>query len=147
MLCGVGIRPSVGLSVLATAPAPYGTLHDLLWTLVYHDSWPASSSNWRRPSCSGPARHGAGHLAWPAEVPRPPARGLFGRNLLFAAVCAAIVSPWAALALAAVAIALSWFVFGELVPLLLFAPFLQRGGVCRVGGAACPASGWSPSHC
>jgi hypothetical protein len=56
---------------------------------------------------------------------------LLGRNLLFAAVCAAIISPWAALAMAAVAIALSWFVFGELVPLLLFAPFLQRGGVCR----------------
>jgi hypothetical protein len=56
---------------------------------------------------------------------------LLGRNLLFAAVCAVIVSPWAALALAAVAIALSWFVFGELLPLLLFAPFLQRGGVCR----------------
>ena len=39
------------------------------------------------------------------------------------------MSPWAAVAMAAVAIALSWFVFGELVPLLLFAPVLQRGGI------------------
>ena len=132
VLLGVGFRPSLGLSVLATAPAPYGTLHDLLWTMVYHNSWPgfvlelAAAILFR--ALIGAA---AVHLAWPAQVPRPPARVLLGRNLLFAAVCAAIVSPWAALALAAVAIALSWFVFGELVPLLLFAPFLQRGGVCR----------------
>jgi hypothetical protein len=132
VLCGVGFRPSLGLSVLATAPAPYGTLHDLLWTLVYHDSWPgfvlelAAAILFR--ALLGTA---AVHLAWPDGVPRPPARVLLGRNLLFAAVCAVIISPWAALALAAVAIALSWFVFGELLPLLLFAPFLQRGGICR----------------
>jgi hypothetical protein len=50
--------------------------------------------------------------------------------MAFAAACAAIISPWAAVAMAAVAIALSWFVFGELAPLLLFAPVLQRGGIC-----------------
>jgi hypothetical protein len=132
VLYGTGFRPSLGLSVLATAPPPYGTLHDLLWTMVYHNSWPgfvlelAAAILFR--ALLGAA---AVHLAWPAQVPRPPPRVLLGRNLLFAAVCAVIVSPWAALALAAVAIALSWFVFGELLPLLLFAPFLQRGGVCR----------------
>jgi hypothetical protein len=40
VLVGAGFRPSLGLSVLATAPAPYGSLHDMLWLLVYHDSWP-----------------------------------------------------------------------------------------------------------
>ncbi len=132
VLYGIGFRPSLGLSVLATAPAPYGTLHDLLWTMVYHNSWAgfvlelAAAIVFR--ALLGAA---AVYLAWPEQVPRPPPRVLLGRNLLFAAVCAAIISPWAALALAAVAIALSWFVFGELLPLLLFAAFLQRGGVCR----------------
>ena len=44
-------------------------------------------------------------LAWPSEVPRPTARRLIGRNLLFAAVCAAIMSPCAAMGMAAVAVA------------------------------------------
>jgi hypothetical protein len=35
------------------------------------------------------------------------------------------------MAMAAAAVSLSWFVIGELVPLLLFAPVLQRGGICR----------------
>lgn len=131
VLVGTGFRPSLGLSVLATAPAPYGSLHDMLWLLVYHDSWPgfvlelAAAVLFR-----GLLGATAVALAWPASVPRPPVRRLIGRNLAFAAVCAAIMSPWAAVAMAAVAIALSWFVFGELGPLLLFAPVLQRGGIC-----------------
>ena len=131
VLVGTGFRPSLGLSVLASAPAPYGSLHDMLWLLVYHDSWLgfvlelAAAILFR--ALLGTA---AVTLAWPASVSRPPVRRLLRRNLAFAVVCAAIMSPWAAVAMAAVAIALSWFVFGELVPLLLFAPVLQRGGIC-----------------
>jgi hypothetical protein len=131
VLLGTRFRPSLGLSVLATAPAPYGSLHDMLWTLVYHNSWPGfvlevvAAILFR--GLLGAAAVG---LAWPAWVPRPPVRRLVGRNLVFAAVCAAIMSPWAVMAMAAVAIALSWFVFGEILPVLLFAPVLQRGGIC-----------------
>jgi hypothetical protein len=131
VLLGTGFRPSLGLSVLSTAPAPYGSLHDMLWLLVYHNSWPglvlelAAAILFR-----GLLGAAAVALAWPASLPRPPVRRLIGRNLAFAAICAVIISPWAAVAMAAVAIALSWFVFGELVPLLLFAPVLQRGGIC-----------------
>lgn len=131
VLVGTGFRPSLGLSVLATAPAPYGSLHDMLWLMVYHDSWPGFVLELAAAILlRGLLGTVAVALAWPVSVRRPPLGRLVGRNVAFAAVCAAIMSPWAAVAMAAVAIALSWFVFGELVPVLLFAPALQRGGIC-----------------
>jgi hypothetical protein len=131
LLCGIGFRPSLGLSVLATAPAPYGSLHDMLWTLVYHDSWPGFVLELMAAILfRGLLSAGVVAVVWPATLPRPPARRLVGRNVAFAAVCAVIMSPWAAVAMAAVAVSLSWFVLGELVPVLLFVPVLQRGGVC-----------------
>jgi hypothetical protein len=130
-LSSLRVRPSLGLSVLLTAPAPYGSLHDMLWTLVYHNSWPSFVLELSAAIVfRGLLGAAAVALAWPAEAPRPPARRLVARNLTFAAVCAAIISPFAAMAIAAAAVALSWFVFGELIPVLLFAPVLQRGGIC-----------------
>jgi hypothetical protein len=132
VLTALHFRPSLGLSVLASAPAPYGSLHDLLWTFVYHDSWPGFVAEFvAAVGYRGLFGAAAVALAWPVGTPRPPVRRLLGANLALAAICAAIVSPAAAMAMAAVAVALSWFVFGELVPLLLFAVTVQRGGICR----------------
>ena len=132
VLTALHFRPSLGLSVLASAPAPYGSLHDMLWTFVYHDSWPGFVAEFAAAvGYRGLFGAAAIALAWPVDVPRPPVRRLIGANLGFAAICAVMVSPGATMAMAAVAVSLSWFVLGELLPLLLFAPFLQRGGICR----------------
>jgi len=132
VLTALHFRPSLGMSVLASAPAPSGSLHDMLWTFVYHDSWPGFVAEFVA-AVGYRALFGAAAvaLAWPVGTPRPPVRRLLGGNLAFAAICAAIVSPSATMAMAAAAVSLSWFVFGELLPLLLFAPVLQRGGICR----------------
>jgi hypothetical protein len=132
VLTALHFRPSLGLSVLASAPAPYGSLHDMLWTLVYHENWPGFVAEFvAAVGYRGLFAAAAVALAWPAGTPRPAVRRLLGGNLAFAAICAVLVSAPATMAMAAVAVSLSWFVLGELVPLLLFAPVVQRGGICR----------------
>ncbi|GAA2704635.1 hypothetical protein ACFY2R_09570 [Micromonospora olivasterospora] len=104
--------------------------HDLRWVLVYHDSWFSFAAELvaavvvRGLLCTGCVA-----LAWPGDVPRPPLRRLVGRSLLFAVFVAVVLLPWAAVAVAASRFALAWFLFLELVPVLILAPMLARGGV------------------
>lgn len=114
----------------ASALWPYGTFHDLRWVLVYHHTWAGFIGE----SLAAIVARGAlctalTALAWPVNVPRPSLRDLATRNLLFAAVLGAFLSPWASLGVVASDVALSWYVFGEIAPLIVMAPFLQRGGM------------------
>lgn len=129
-LIAVGFTSMVGLSPQITAPAPSAVFHDLRWIFVYHPSWGAFAGEM------------IGMLAlrtvidtviialvWPPGRPRPPWRRLLGWNLAFTAVAAALLSVWVCVAFAASGTSLSWFTFGELLPVLLIALVLQRGGI------------------
>lgn len=114
----------------ASALWPYGTFHDLRWVLVYHHTWAGFiGESLAAITARGVLCTALTALAWPVNVPRPSLGDLARRNLLFAAVLGAFLSPWAALGVVASDVALSWYVFGEIAPLIVMAPFLQRGGM------------------
>jgi hypothetical protein len=127
----IGFRGAEGLSPQASAVWPYDTYHDMRWLLVYHDRWAVFLLLFLGIVVQrGVFTAIVVALAWPdRRVPRPPLRALVQRNLTVALVTALIVLPYAALAVAATAVSLSWFLFASLGPMLLLAPFLQRAGV------------------
>ncbi|OKI49357.1 hypothetical protein [Micromonospora sp. CB01531] len=130
VLRGVRFTSVLGLAPQASAVWPYGTFHDLLWVLVYHNSWIGFAVELlativlRGLFCAVLIA-----IAWPTEVPRPSWRRLAGRNLAISALATVLLSPWAAIALVTVEVALSWWIVFELLPLLVLAPLLQRGGM------------------
>ncbi|MEV0805373.1 hypothetical protein [Micromonospora sp. NPDC050200] len=130
ILAGLGFRAAEGLAPQVSAVWPYDTYHDLRWLLVYHDSWLAFGVGlvvvvvFRALFTTGLVA-----LAWPRHVPRPSVRWLARRNLVLTAVLSVVISPWAALSMAASVVALSWLLFASLLPMFLLAPFLQRAAV------------------
>ncbi|MER6593331.1 hypothetical protein ABT214_16050 [Micromonospora purpureochromogenes] len=130
LLVGVGLHAARGLAPQATAVWPYDSYHDLRWLLVYHNSWEMFLLGLLLLTVlRGVLSAGLTALAWPAGVPRPSWGWLIRRNLEVAAVAAVVISPWAALSVAFSAVALSWYLFASLVPMLVLAPFLVRAGV------------------
>ncbi|MGW5668380.1 hypothetical protein [Micromonospora sp. NPDC003776] len=147
ILVGFGFRAAEGLAPQVSAVWPYDTYHDLRWLLVYHDSWPtfvlglAVVVAFRALLTTGLVT-----LAWPRHVPRPRIRRLFVRNLVLTSVLSVVVSPWAALSLAASVVALSWLLLASLLPLFLLAPLLQRAAVEETWWRGLPSIelvGWS----
>ncbi|MGK5444369.1 hypothetical protein ACSNN7_21470 [Micromonospora sp. URMC 105] len=130
VLVGVGLHAARGLAPQASAVWPYDSYHDLRWLLVYHDSWPTFLVGLLLLTVlRGVLSAGLTGLAWPAGVPRPSWGWLLRRNLEVALLAAVVISPWAALSVAFSAVALSWYLFASLGPMLILAPFLLRGGV------------------
>ncbi|MFI2665201.1 hypothetical protein [Micromonospora carbonacea] len=135
------------LAPQVTAVWPYDTYHDLRWLFVYHDSWPTFGLG----LVAAIVLRGALSallvlLSWPAQATRPPTGALVRRNLGVATLTAAIVTPFAALSVAASAVALSWYLFVSLGPMILLAPFLQRMAVVPHGWRGLPSAelfGWS----
>lgn len=130
VLLAFGFRSALSLAPQASALSPYGSLHDLRWVLVYHNSWPAFAGELAAAVCFraliGTALTA---LAWPSAVARPALRVLAARNLLFATVSLAVLWPWATVAVVASEVSLSWVLFLELLPVLILAPVLQHGGM------------------
>ncbi|GAA5191672.1 hypothetical protein GCM10023322_49590 [Rugosimonospora acidiphila] len=125
-----GFTTTISLAPHVSAVWPYGTFHDLLWVLVYHRSWAGFVlESLAAIAFRGLLGAGQTALAWPPGVARPPLGRLVLRNLGFAALLGALLSPWAALGIVASEVSVSWYLAGELVPLLIMAPFLQRGGI------------------
>ncbi|WP_241825167.1 hypothetical protein [Micromonospora sp. CB01531] len=140
----VGFIPAEGLAPQSTAVWPYDSYHDMRWLLVYHNSWLMFGSGLLALiALRGVLSATIVSLAWPAHAPRPPYRALLLRNVGVAAFGAFLVLPFAAYAIAASVVSLSWFLFAALIPMLLLAPFLQRMSVAQGGGAACRRSNWS----
>lgn len=133
ILAGVGFEPARGLAPQASAIPPYGSFHDLRWLLVYHFSWWSLAVE-----CVGAVvlrtllTAALARAAWPAGHDRPPLAVSLRRALTASLVALALLSPWAAVAVAAAETSLSWFVFGEVLPLLFLGAAMQRAGV--VGG-------------
>ncbi|PTA45379.1 hypothetical protein [Micromonospora sp. RP3T] len=147
LFLALDFRSAEGLSPQGSAVWPYDSYNDMRWLLVYHDSWQeyalglVVAIGLRGLLCAGLVS-----LAWPAEAPRPDRRRILRRNLGIAALTAVIVTPFAALAVAAGVVSLSWFVFAAVGPMLLLAPFLQRAAVNVHGWRGLPSAalvGWS----
>ncbi|WP_431931721.1 hypothetical protein [Micromonospora sp. RP3T] len=147
LFLALDFRSAEGLSPQGSAVWPYDSYNDMRWLLVYHDSWQEYTLGLmvaiglRGLLCAGLVS-----LAWPAEAPRPDRRRILRRNLGIAALTAVIVTPFAALAVAAGVVSLSWFVFAAVGPMLLLAPFLQRAAVNAHGWRGLPSAalvGWS----
>ncbi|TCC00436.1 hypothetical protein E0H26_01725 [Micromonospora zingiberis] len=147
ILVGIDFRSPQALAPQATGVWPYDTYHDLRWLLVYHNSWLTFGLGLLAAvTLRGLLSAVLVRLAWPAHLPRPPTRHLVGRNLGVAALTAVIVAPFAAMSIAASAVALSWLVFVSLGPMIVIAPFLQRMSVGPGGWRGLPSAelfGWS----
>ncbi|MEU5938982.1 hypothetical protein ABZ807_07285 [Micromonospora sp. NPDC047548] len=140
-------RAAWGLAPQVTAVWPYDTYHDLRWLFVYHNSWPTFAVGlvglilFRALLTTGLVA-----LAWPRQVPWPGLRWLIRRNLVLTVVITLVVSPWAALSIAASVVALSWLLLASLLPMFLLAPFLQRAAVVGAWWRGLPSIelvGWS----
>ena len=130
VLRAVGFSSPLSLTPQVSAMWPYGTLHDLRWVLVYHRSWAGFvGESLAAIAVRGLLGTALTALAWPSGVPRPSLARLGARNVVFAAVLGAFLSPWAAMGVVASDVSVSWYVLGELVPVLVMAPVLQRGGM------------------
>ncbi|SCG66423.1 hypothetical protein [Micromonospora humi] len=136
-----------GLSPQGSAVWPYDSYNDMRWLLVYHSTWQAYAVGLVvAVVLRGLLSAALVSLAWPAGSPRPARRRILLRNLGLAALTAVIVSPFAALAVAAGVVSLSWFVFAAVAPMLLLAPFLQRAAVGPGWWRGLPSAalvGWS----
>ncbi|MFC0003974.1 alpha/beta fold hydrolase domain-containing protein [Micromonospora siamensis] len=147
ILAALHFRAALGLAPQLTAVRPYASYHDLRWVLVYHNSWPGFVAEFLAATAlRGLLSSALVALAWPAGVDRPAGRWLVRRNLEVALLSNLVISPWAALSVAAAGVALSWYLFASLLPLIFLAPFLQRGGVVDHWWRGLPSTelvGWS----
>ncbi|PZF88296.1 hypothetical protein [Micromonospora deserti] len=147
VLYAVNVTSAFGLAPQASAISPYGAFFDLRWVLVYHNSWAMFAGLLLGAIVlRGLFSAVLVALAWPAERPCPSFRRLAGRNLTFAAVVVVILSPWTALAVVASDVSLAYFQFLELVPVIVLAPLLQRGGIVPDWWRGLPSAatvGWS----
>ncbi|TDB75428.1 hypothetical protein [Micromonospora sp. KC723] len=143
----VGFLRTRAIAPQFSAVWPYSMFHDLRWVLVYHNSWFSLGTK----LLAAVVVHGLlcavyVALAWPMEIPRPPLRRLAGRSLVFAAFIALLLLPWATIAVATAQFALAWILLLELVPLLVLAPLVARGGVVSDWWRGLPTlrlAGWS----
>ena len=140
LLRAIGFGSALSLAPQITAIGPYGTFHDLRWIAVYHASWPALvaelvaavviRTSWAvaitMAAVPGVTRSDAGarQLA-PGDTA---VRALVLRALAFHALAVVVLAPWAAVAVATAETSLSWFLPGEVIPVLLLGLVLQRGG-------------------
>jgi hypothetical protein len=139
VLRAVGFGTALSLAPQITAISPYGSFHDLRWVLVYHASWPALiaelvaavavRSGWSVAMTVTALPGPAGCLAeGEPAASRSALRVLARRAVTFHAVAVLILLPWAVVAVAAAQTSLSWFLPGEVLPLLLVGLVLTRGG-------------------
>lgn len=130
---------------------PYATLHDLRWLLVYHDSRLGFALELTAlVAFRSGLRTALVAVAWPASVPRPALIVLLRRNVVATLVMIICLVPWAAAAVAAVETSLSWFVVGELLPLLLLGVALQGAGIAGRWWRGVPPArgvGWTLAGC
>ncbi|MEU3454859.1 hypothetical protein ABZ671_14835 [Micromonospora sp. NPDC006766] len=147
VLDAFGFRAADGLPAQVTAVWPYDTYHDLRWLFVYHDSWLIFAIGLVGLILLRAAlTTGLVLLSWPRQLPRPSVRWLARRNLALTVLVVVVVSPWAALSIAASVVALTWLLAASLLPLFLLAPFLQRSAVVSSWWRGLPSIelvGWS----
>ncbi|TSD97227.1 hypothetical protein FOS14_14655 [Skermania sp. ID1734] len=132
ILVATGFRSARPLAPQVTAPQALGIFHDLRWMLVYHDSWPMFLGEFVLALLLRSALIAAiAQVCWPAEAQRPSFRESLRRSAGFTAICMICLSPWAIVAMAASETSLSWFTFGELLPVIFLTVMVASGGIRR----------------
>ncbi len=147
VLRAIGFVSAFELAPQASATSPFGVFHDLRWAFVYHESWWAFAAEIIGIVAVRSTLNAAiVTVVWPEGTPRPGFWPLLQNNLVFTTVMVVVLSPWAAVAIAASGTSLSWFLFGEMLPVLVLAMVLQRGPIISTwwtGLPPLPAIGWS----
>lgn len=147
VLASAGFAGALGLAPQISAPVPYGVFHDLRWVFVYHSSWGTFAAEIGGLIAVRAALNAVIiALAWPAGQPRPPLTRLLARNAVFTAVAVAVLSVWVCVSVAASGTSLSWFLLGELLPVIGLALILARGGIVPRWWRGLPplrAMGWT----
>jgi hypothetical protein len=120
------------LAPQASALGPFGVFHDLRWLLVYHSSWVLFLIELTAAIVVRGALIGFFvRTAWPDDQRRPSARRMYGRSILFTAVAAVLLMPWAIIMFAQAVIPISWFFFGAIPPFVIIAMLIHHASVGR----------------
>src|SRR5579875_772544 len=107
------------LAPQASAIAPFGVFGDMRWISVYQYSWWALAGELAAMvAFRGAVTALSIRLAWPAEVPRPPALRLLARGCCATALAGLLLVPSVALLFGLAAVPVSWL-FIAAVPLAL----------------------------
>ena len=123
-----GMRPF--LAPQASAIAPFGIFGDMRWVSVYHDSWPALIGELTAMLVvRGAITALTVALAWPARLPRPPARALLSRAILASALAAVLLAPSVALLFGLAVVPVSWLFLAAVPAALLVAFILHPAAV------------------
>ncbi|HYZ38803.1 MAG TPA: hypothetical protein VE673_19160 [Pseudonocardiaceae bacterium] len=112
----VGFRSALPLAPQASAPATFGVYHDLRWVFTYSWSW--LSVVWQLAALvvfRTAVTVTLIRLSWPVGQAMPPWPRLMRRNLAATVLSVVTLSPWAAIAFAAQAVAFSWFMIFSIV--------------------------------
>lgn len=130
LLTWAGTPSIAGIAPQVTAPPPFGVYHDLRWVFVFQDSWAAFAGELVALVVLRTLLNTVlVMLAWPPGTTRPPLRHLLTTNALCVLLLVVLLSPWVTLAAMGAATSLSWLVFSSLLPLVLLALVVNRGGI------------------
>ena len=130
VLQAVGLPGAVGLAPHVSATAPFEVFHDLRWLLVYHDGW-----FWLGVEAAGvvvvrsAVTAATVRAAWPRDQQPPSFGRAWGRAAIFVVASLVVLTPFAALVVAAGVVSLSWLWFAGLAPAILIATVLHRGAI------------------
>ncbi len=110
------------LAPQVSAPAPFGTFHDVRWIWTYGWSW--WSVAWMLAALlafRSLVNAAVIHLAWPSEATRPSYGTLLRRSLPYTLLALAVISPWAAVSFAASAAGFSQLMLGAIIGTVIVA--------------------------
>jgi hypothetical protein len=128
----IGPPAAAALAPQVAAPAPFGVFHDLRWLLVYHSSW-VSFAALLLALLSARVLLDAVlvRAAWPADGEPRPWREHVRSSLVFTAVQAALLVPFAALTVSMAVTSLSWLFFVAVPVLVMLGVLVHHGAVDR----------------
>lgn len=128
VLQALGFVSALPLAPQLSAPAPFGTFHDLRWVWTYAWSWPSVA--WQLIALLAFRALFDALLiaaAWPANVARPSLLVLWRRSAAYVVIAIVVMSPWATLTFAAGATAYGWLMVAAIVASLLMAIAMPQG--------------------
>ncbi|HET8553144.1 MAG TPA: hypothetical protein VFM97_11815 [Gammaproteobacteria bacterium] len=128
VLQALGFVSALPLAPQLSAPAPFGTFHDLRWVWTYAWSW--GSVAWQLIALLA-FRSIFDTLviaaAWPRDYPRPGMFRLWRRSLLYVVIAIVVMSPWATMTFAAGVTGDGWFLLAAIIASLVMALVMPAG--------------------
>lgn len=128
VLQAYGFVSALPLAPQLSAPAPFGTFHDLRWVWTYAWSWPSVA--WQLVALLAFRSLFDALLitaAWPADHARPSVAVLWRRSLVYVVIAIVVMSPWATMTFAAGVLAYGWFLLAAIIASLITALVMPQG--------------------